>query len=129
LGDDLRVEPGERGSKGRTLRQDRPPRKARLERLQAQLLVQRDAVDDGTAPLLVVVREVQRVGFGRPAVAHDSVPASAGWAGWDACAGLPMRRAAKPGLMTLLIKSSRSSNGRNADFIAFTVNQATSSQP
>ena len=33
------------------------------------------------------------------------------------------------GLMTSSISASRSSNGRNADFIALTVNHCSSSQP
>src|SRR5690606_38059837 len=36
---------------------------------------------------------------------------------------------AKPGLITPLIRASRSSNGMKADFIAFTVNHCRSSQP
>ena len=52
------VEPGEGGPEGGPLAQDRQPRQPRLERLQADLLEQRDRVVHGPAPLLVVVAAV-----------------------------------------------------------------------
>jgi hypothetical protein len=61
VGDPLGVEAREGGPERLALAQDRDPREARLEGLEADPLVQAALVDDRTPPLLVVVAGVQRV--------------------------------------------------------------------
>ena len=51
----LEVEPGERRSEVLALAQDRQPREARLEALEAELLEQTPVLVDREAPLCVVV--------------------------------------------------------------------------
>jgi hypothetical protein len=60
--DALRVEAGERTPEVAALAQDRQPREARLEPLEAEPFVDPALVDDRPAPLLVVVALVQLVG-------------------------------------------------------------------
>src|ERR1700674_2622567 len=75
---DLRwVEAGECAAETVSLSQDRQPGEARLEAFEAELLVDADLVDDGAAPLIVVIRDV--VGCGRaPAATPDAVVAADG---------------------------------------------------
>ena len=62
-----RVEAGEGPAEPLALAQDGEPREARLEALEAELLVQADVVHDGPAPLVVAVVHVARVLAGPPA--------------------------------------------------------------
>ena len=72
---DLRgIEAVEGASEVVALAQDRQPRQARLEALEAQLLEQPPIVVDRMAPLVVVVRAIQRVA-GRPPAAGLAVVA------------------------------------------------------
>ena len=64
--DAVGIEAGERRPERRPLAQDRQPREARLEALEAEPLVDPALVADGPAPFLVVVADVVRIG-GRPA--------------------------------------------------------------
>jgi len=52
------VEVGKGGAKGRSLAQDREPRKSRLKALQTEALEEAVVGDDRTAPLAVVIVEV-----------------------------------------------------------------------
>ena len=61
LGDELGIEAGEGRPERLALAQDRDPRETRLERLEADPLVQAALVDDRAPPLLVVVARVQRI--------------------------------------------------------------------
>ena len=69
--DRLRVEPREDLAERRTLAQHRDPRQARLERLERQALEQRRLAVHGHAPLVVVVRLVQRVAVTETACGLD----------------------------------------------------------
>ena len=73
-GDLPRIEAIEGAPEVVALAQDRQPRQAGLEALQAQLLEQPPVVVDRVAPLVVVVRAVQRVA-GRPPAARPAVVA------------------------------------------------------
>ncbi len=57
----LDVEIGERLAKRLALAQDGEPAQARLEAFEAQLLEQAPVVGDGESPLVVVVRDVERI--------------------------------------------------------------------
>ena len=73
-GDLLEVEAGEVLSEGLALAQDGEPAQTGLETFEADLLEEAVVVDDGAAPLVVVVRGV--VGRGRaPPAADDAVVA------------------------------------------------------
>jgi ureidoglycolate hydrolase len=61
-GDDLGVEPAERGAERLTLAEDRQPGEPGLEALERQPLVQAAFVPDRAAPLVVVVGDVERIG-------------------------------------------------------------------
>ena len=67
-----RIEAGERGAEVVALAQDREPRQAGLESLEAQLLEEPHVGRDAAAPLVVVVREVVGRG-GAPGAACQSV--------------------------------------------------------
>jgi hypothetical protein len=70
-GDHGEVEPGERGAERLALAQDRQPREAGLEPLQAHLLEQPMVVGEAEAPLGVVVGAV--VSTRRPPTPHPPV--------------------------------------------------------
>ena len=71
-GDLLGHEAGERAAEVLALAQDRDPREAGLEPLEAELLEEPDVVDDRTAPLVVVVVDIV-VGRARPPATGDAV--------------------------------------------------------
>ena len=60
VGDDPEVEAVERGPEVLPLAQDRDPGEAGLEAFETDLLEEAHVVDDGTAPLVVVVLVVVR---------------------------------------------------------------------
>src|SRR5690606_27032783 len=66
----LEVEAGERPAEGLALLQDRQPAQPRLEALEAELLEEAPVVAHRPAPLVVVVREVERVLARPPAALH-----------------------------------------------------------
>ena len=73
LGDRGGVEARERAAERLALAQDRHPREPGLEALETELLEQPAVVDDGQAPLAVVVGAVVRVGAPAPPAAGDAV--------------------------------------------------------